>query len=34
MNVPDRGDIVWLYFDPQAVYKQAGNRLAFIFVVV
>jgi mRNA interferase MazF len=26
--VPDRGDIVWLQFDPQAGYEQAGRRPA------
>lgn len=24
--VPDRGDIVWLQFDPQAGHEQAGRR--------
>lgn len=28
--VPDRGDIVWLDFDPQAGHEQAGNRPALI----
>lgn len=28
--VPDRGDIVWLNFDPQAGHEQAGHRPAFI----
>ncbi|TAE61725.1 MAG: endoribonuclease MazF [Nostocales cyanobacterium] len=28
--VPDRGDIVWLYFDPQAGHEQAGNRPALV----
>lgn len=26
--VPDRGDIVWLQFDPQAGHEQAGRRPA------
>jgi len=25
---PDRGDVVWLAFDPQAGHEQAGHRLA------
>jgi len=28
--VPDRGDIVWLQFDPQAGHEQAGHRPAFV----
>jgi mRNA interferase MazF len=28
--VPDRGDIVWLTFDPQAGHEQAGRRPAVI----
>ena len=28
--VPDRGDIVWLRFDPQAGYEQAGRRPALV----
>ena len=28
--VPDRGDIVWLDFDPQAGYEQAGRRPALV----
>jgi len=28
--IPDRGDIVWLDFDPQAGHEQAGHRPAFI----
>ncbi len=28
--VPDRGDIVWLQFDPQAGHQQAGRRPAFV----
>lgn len=25
---PDRGDVVWLSFDPQSGHEQAGHRLA------
>lgn len=28
--VPDRGDIVWLMFDPQAGHEQAGRRPAIV----
>ena len=28
--VPDRGDVVWLDFDPQAGHEQAGRRLALV----
>lgn len=28
--VPDAGDIVWLQFDPQAGYEQAGYRPALV----
>jgi mRNA interferase MazF len=28
--VPDRGDIVWLQFNPQAGHEQAGHRPAFV----
>lgn len=28
--VPDSGDIVWLYFDPQAGHEQAGHRPALV----
>ena len=28
--VPQRGDVVWLSFDPQAGYEQAGRRPAFV----
>jgi mRNA interferase MazF len=28
--VPDRGDIVWLQFNPQAGHEQAGHRPALI----
>jgi len=29
-HVPDRGDIVWVDFDPQAGHEQAGRRPALI----
>ncbi len=28
--VPDRGDLVWLRFTPQAGHEQAGRRPAFV----
>ena len=28
--VPDRGDIVWLEFNPQAGHEQAGHRPALV----
>ncbi len=28
--VPDRGDIVWLQFNPQASHEQAGHRPALV----
>ena len=28
--VPDRGDVVWLRFDPQAGHEQAGLRPALV----
>ena len=28
--VPNRGDVVWLLFDPQAGHEQAGHRLALV----
>lgn len=28
--VPDRGDVVWLNFDPQAGHEQGGRRPAII----
>ncbi len=28
--IPDRGDIVWLEFDPQAGHEQAGRRPGFV----
>lgn len=30
LYVPDRGDIVWLQFTPQAGYEQAGHRPALV----
>jgi mRNA interferase MazF len=30
MVAPDRGDIVWLSFDPQAGHEQAGRRPAVV----
>lgn len=30
LYVPERGDIVWLQFDPQAGHEQAGLRPAFV----
>lgn len=27
---PDRGDIVWLHFNPQAGHEQAGHRPALV----
>jgi len=30
LRVPDRGDIVWVDFDPQAGHEQAGRRPALI----
>ena len=27
---PDRGDIIWLSFNPQAVHEQAGRRPALV----
>ena len=29
-SVPDRGDLVWLEFDPQAGHEQAGHRPAVV----
>jgi len=29
-NVPDRGDVVWLTFNPQARHEQAGRRPAVV----
>ena len=28
--VPDRGDVVWISFDPQSGHKQAGRRPAVV----
>ena len=28
--IPERGDIVWLMFDPQAGHEQAGRRPALV----
>lgn len=28
--VPDRGDVVWLSFDPQSGREQAGRRPALV----
>lgn len=28
--VPERGDLVWLTFDPQAGHEQSGRRPAFV----
>ena len=28
--VPDRGDLIWLSFDPQAGHEQAGRRPALV----
>lgn len=28
--VPDRGEVVWLTFDPQAGHEQAGRRPALV----
>jgi len=28
--IPDRGDIVWLMFNPQAGHEQAGHRPALV----
>jgi mRNA interferase MazF len=30
MYVPDRGDVVWIDFDPQAGYERAGRRPALV----
>ena len=30
MEVPDRGDLVWLEFSPQAGHEQAGRRPALV----
>jgi len=28
--IPERGDVVWLSFDPQSGHEQAGHRLALV----
>jgi mRNA interferase MazF len=28
--VPERGDVIWLHFDPQAGHEQAGKRPALV----
>lgn len=28
--VPNRGDVIWLYFNPQAGHEQAGQRPAVV----
>lgn len=28
--IPERGDIIWLIFDPQAGHEQSGKRPAFV----
>jgi mRNA interferase MazF len=28
--IPDRGDVIWLNFDPQAGHEQAGRRPALV----
>ncbi len=30
MAAPDRGDLVWIDFDPQAGHEQAGRRPALV----
>src|SRR5438067_4938950 len=30
LYVPERGDVVWLAFDPQAGHEQAGRRPAIV----
>jgi len=30
VHVPDRGDLIWLDFDPQAGHEQAGRRPAVV----
>ena len=29
-QIPDRGDVVWLEFNPQAGHEQAGHRPALV----
>ena len=28
--IPERGDVVWIDFDPQVGHEQAGRRPAFV----
>jgi mRNA interferase MazF len=28
--IPNRGDVVWLLFDPQAGHEQSGHRLVLV----
>ena len=28
--IPERGDLIWLHFDPQAGHEQAGRRPAVV----
>ncbi|HHY38596.1 MAG TPA: hypothetical protein GX507_06695 [Clostridia bacterium] len=28
--IPDRGDVVWLRFEPQAGHEQSGRRPALV----
>jgi mRNA interferase MazF len=28
--IPDKGDVIWLSFDPQAGHEQSGRRPAFV----
>jgi mRNA interferase MazF len=30
MYIPERGDVIWLVFDPQAGHEQAGRRPALV----
>jgi len=30
LYIPDRGDVVWLEFYPQAGHEQSGRRPAFV----
>lgn len=30
MHIPDRGDVVWIDFDPQAGHEQPGRRPAIV----
>ncbi len=31
--VPERGDVVWLQFDPQVGHEQAGHRPALVRII-